>query len=77
MEDKLKAIPCKHFHKLKGCRRGNKCWFYHDQNHKADKKSTISKQNANTKIRAEQNKDKESKQEAMDTANQEKGTTLK
>ena len=36
-----------------------------------------SKQNANTKIRAEQNKDNESKQEAMDTANQKKGTNLK
>ena len=24
------SIPCKYFHKLKGCRRGNKCFFPHE-----------------------------------------------
>ena len=38
MKEKQKAIqiPCKYFHKIKGCRRGNKCWFIHDDNHKAE-----------------------------------------
>ena len=37
-EEKKKEIPCKDFHRIKGCRGGSKCWFFNDVNHKADKK---------------------------------------
>ena len=40
VEEKHKAIPCKYFHRIKGCQRGNKCWFSHDEYHKAEKKSS-------------------------------------
>ena len=32
-EEKYNAIPCKYFPRR---RRGNKCWFNHDENHKKD-----------------------------------------
>ena len=39
-EIKQKFIPiaCKYFHKTKGCRRGNECWFNHNHDHKTNKK---------------------------------------
>ena len=40
MEEKHKAIPCKYIHRIKGCMRGNKCWFSHGDYHKAEKKSS-------------------------------------
>ena len=39
IEEKYKEIPCKYFHKIKGCRRGNKCWFYRDKSLKAGRQS--------------------------------------
>ena len=42
--EKIKAITCKYFQKINGCRRGLKCWFYHDESQKAINKSKISKQ---------------------------------
>ena len=44
VNEKKNSIPCKYFHKLKGCRRGNKCWFYHDL---VENKSIKLKQNQN------------------------------
>ena len=58
-EKRKKSIPCKYFHKTKGCRRGEKCWFYHDYNPRVDKKSTKLQQ----KFKVEPKKDKELKQE--------------
>ena len=58
-EEKKKSIPCKYFHKTKGCRRGEKCWFYHDYNPRVDKISTKLQQ----KFKVEPKKDKELKQE--------------
>ena len=58
-EEKKKSIPCKYFHKTKGCRRGEKCWFYHDYNPRVDKKSTKLQQ----KFKVKPKKDKELKQE--------------
>ena len=48
-EEKKKFIPCKYFHRTKGCRRGEKCWFHHDYNHKVDIKSTKVQQKLNQK----------------------------
>ena len=39
IEEKYKEIPCKYFHKIKGCRRGNK--FYRDKSLKAGKQSPM------------------------------------
>ena len=39
IEEKQIAIPCKYFHTIKGCRRGSKCLFSHEKNHKTDKKN--------------------------------------
>ena len=39
IEEKQIAIPCKYFDTKKGCRRGTKCWFLHDKNHKTEKKN--------------------------------------
>ena len=39
IKEKQKGIPCEYLHRLKGCRRGKKCWSYHDESQKADKKS--------------------------------------
>ena len=68
--EKFNAIPCKYFNKLKGCRRGSKCWFHHDENYSAEKKRTKLKQNHTKRLKNEQNIDKESKQEQGSTMNQ-------
>ena len=62
VEEKLKEIPFKYFHKVKGCRRGNKCWFFHDEKYEKEKLSTKVKQNLTKKFKDEQNVFKESKQ---------------
>ena len=49
IEEKYESIPCKYFHTIKGCRRGSKCWFFHDENPKLNKKSSKLKQNKNIK----------------------------
>ena len=69
-EEKYKAVPCKYFNRTKGCRRGSTCWFYHDENRKAEKKSTNLKQNNTKKFKHEQNVDKESKQDQGANLNQ-------
>ena len=61
-EEKQKEIPCKYFHRIKGCRRGNKCWFFHDEKYEKEKLSTKVKQNLTKKFKDEQNVFKESKQ---------------
>ena len=63
IEEKYKEIPCKYFHKIKGCRRGNKCWFYHDKSLKAEKQSSVLKQNLNKKVKDEPNVEMELKNE--------------
>ena len=63
IEKEKKSMPCKYFHKTKGCRRGKKCWFYHDYNHKVDKKSTKLQQNTTKKFKVEPNKERKLKQE--------------
>ena len=62
-EEKHITIPCKYFHTIKECRRGSKCWFSHDKNHTAEKKSKKNKQNLNKKFKDEHNIVKESEQE--------------
>ena len=39
-EEKHNVTPCKYFHRMKGCRRGSKCWLFHDENHFVEKKSS-------------------------------------
>ena len=63
IEEKKKEIPCKYFHRMKGCRRESKCWFYHDINYKADIKSTKVKQNQTKNFKDKPNVDKELMQE--------------
>ena len=43
------------FSSKKGCMRGNKCWFYHDENHEAQKKSKNFKPNPIQKFKYELN----------------------
>ena len=59
MKKRKKSIPCKYFHKTKGCRRGERCWFYREYNHKLDGKST----KLQKKIKIEQKIVRELKQE--------------
>ena len=63
IKDKHKSIPCKYFHRTKGCRRGTTCWFYHDETCKEERKSNTSKQNLTKKLEKEQNVAKEVKKE--------------
>ena len=63
IEAKHKNIPCKYFQRFKGSRRGNMCWFFHDESHKTEKKRKEIKQTPIQKFQDEQNKDKETKQE--------------
>ena len=51
-KDKKTTIPisCKYFHRIKGCRRGSKCWFYNEDQNIEDKKSHKFKQNFTKKI---------------------------
>ena len=65
VEEKHNVIPCKYFHKVKGCRRGSKCWFYHDENHCVEKKSLKLKQNPNKTVKGEPNLEKEAKKEPV------------
>ena len=62
-KDKLKETPCKYFQNLKGCRRGSKCWFYHDETKKVQNKSIKLKQKPTKNFKDEQNIDKEPVQE--------------
>ena len=62
-KEQHKKTPCKYFHNLKGCRRGSKCWFYHDETKKVDNKSIKLKQNPTKKFKDEQNEYRETKQE--------------
>ena len=62
-------IPCKYFNRTKRCRRESTCWFYHDENHKAEKKSNRLKLYNNKKFKV--NVDKESKQDQGANLNQE------
>ena len=59
-ENKIK-IPCKYFNSIKGCRRGTKCWFYHDTSHEKDRKNKL-QQKLTKKLKVETNEEKESKQ---------------
>ena len=68
IEEKYRAIPCKYYHTIKGCKRGNKCWFYHDQNSKIKMKSSKLKENKNTK--GEPNVEKKLKQEQVVNLNE-------
>ena len=61
VEENKKNKTCKYFHRMKGYRKGSKCWFYHDVNNKADIKSTKVKQNQTKKFKDEPNVDKELK----------------
>ena len=65
VEEKHNVIPCKYFHRMKGCRRGSKCWFFHDENHFVEKKSSKLKQNPNKTIKDEPNVEKEPKKEQV------------
>ena len=60
---KLKEIPCKYFHQMKGCRRGNKCWFSHDEYQKTIKKNTKSKETPMKRFKIEPKFEKELKKE--------------
>ena len=63
MKEKKQEIPCKYFNKIKGCRRGDDCWFYHNHNYKAENKGKSSKYNPIKKFKKELNINKETKQE--------------
>ena len=41
IKEKKIPIPGKYFNRIKGCRRGKKCWFYHDDIHEANKKTKV------------------------------------
>ena len=58
------------FHKTKGCRRGNKCWFQHDHDHITEKKRLKLKQNPTKKVKGESNVKMESKHEQGDNMKQ-------
>ena len=62
-KEKKKSIPCKYFNTTKGCRRGKRCWFYHDYNHNVDKKHTKLQQNTTERFEVNPNIEKELKQE--------------
>ena len=64
-KDKKKTIPipCKYFHKLKGCRRGSKCWFSHKDQNIEEKKNQNLKQNFTKKFKDEPKVDRKSKQD--------------
>ena len=38
IEEKKIEIHCKYFNSIKGCKRGEKCWFYRGQSLKEKKK---------------------------------------
>ena len=63
IEEKYESIPCKYFHTIKGCRRGIKCWFFHNENPKLKKKSSKLKQNKN--VKGEPNVEKTPNQEQV------------
>ena len=65
-KEKYQETPCKYFNKTKGCRRGSKCWFYHD----VDNESKNLKKNKTKKFKVEQNEDREPKQEQGSNINQ-------
>ena len=50
IKEKNKAIPCKYFHRKMGCRRGDKCWFYHGDDHITEKNSTKLKKKKRKKL---------------------------
>ena len=62
---------CKYFHKIKRCRRGSKCWFYHNKTLKVDNESITLKQISSKKFKEDQNVDKEPKQELCSNLKQE------
>ena len=64
-KEQKKAIPCKYYNNIKGCRRGSKCWFSHDEKNLAEKNSTKFNQNLTKKFKYEQNIVKESNQEQV------------
>ena len=55
IKEKKKEIPCRYFHRNKGCMRGNTCWFYHDENLESKKKSKKIKLNPVKKLKDELN----------------------
>ena len=65
VEERQNVIPCKYFHRIKGCRRGSKCWFVHDKNNFVEKKSQTLKQKPNKTIKDEPNVEKEPKKEQV------------
>ena len=58
-----KEIPCKYFKRKTGCRRGDQCWFYHDFNHKAEKKSEDLNKTQTKKFKDEPKLEKKTMQE--------------
>ena len=58
IEEKYIAISCRYFHTKNGCRRGIKCWFSHDKNHKLENKSEKLKKKQNKKFKYEHNEAK-------------------
>ena len=62
IKEKKKEIPCRYFHKREGCTKGNKCWFYHDENLEAKKKSKNFKPNPIKKFKDELNIEKKARE---------------
>ena len=58
-----KETPCKYFKRKTGCRRGDQCWFYHDSNHKAERKSEELKKTQTKKFKVEPKLENETMQE--------------
>ena len=68
IKEKKIPIPCIYLNRIKGYRRGKKCWFYHYDIHEADEKTKV-QQKPTKKFKEEQNTEKEPKHE--------QGATLK
>ena len=63
IKEKHKAIPCKYFHRKMECRKGDKCWFFHGDDHITEKNSTKVKQKENKQFKDEPKLDKKFHQE--------------
>ena len=63
IKEAQKDIPCKYIHRRKGCWRGKKCWFSHEESLKVDKKHIKQKGNPIKMFKDKLSADRESKQD--------------
>ena len=74
-QEKNKTIPCRYFHTKRGCRRGDRCMFLHDDSYQGSNLTSHLKMETNERNEQRQEKDKNAMDVEMDDLTNQIGNT--